>query len=235
MTRIRSVAERLTDALPSRRGDQVTIRPAYPRDAALLYRWRSEPSVRKYQPLSHLSLAQLRAELASQNHDNLYRARGDKFQWIIQMPDAAGWITLVVANWDHGLAEIGYALGTIHQRRGIMAQALEGLLSDLFERTRLRRIEARCAVENHASIRVLDRLGFRREGLLRHFFMLRGEPVDNYLYALLREDWVEVRGPAPPAGTASADRAPVEDRPRSDRRRSEQLSSERLPEKQPSE
>ena len=85
--------------------------------------------------------------------------------------------------------EIGYALGTIHQRRGIMVQALERLLTDLFERTELRRLEARCAVDNHASMRVLDRLGFRREGCLREFFMLRGEPVDNYLYALLRDDW----------------------------------------------
>jgi RimJ/RimL family protein N-acetyltransferase len=183
------VAERLTDTAPRPAHGAVTIRPAYPRDAALLYRWRSEPSVRKYQPLSHLSLAQLRAELAAQNSETLYRSRGDKFQWIIQTPDAAGWITLVVANWDHGLAEIGYALATIHQRRGVMVQALESLLTDLFARTELRRIEARCAVENRASMSVLDRLGFRREGLLRQFFVLRGEPIDNYLYALLREDW----------------------------------------------
>jgi hypothetical protein len=61
--------------------------------------------VRKYQPLSHLSLAQLRTELASQSVDNLYRSRGEKFQWIVQSPDPVGWVTLVVANWEHGLAE----------------------------------------------------------------------------------------------------------------------------------
>lgn len=185
------VAERLTVPSPTPDRDTISVRPAYPRDAALLYRWRSEPSVRKHQPLSHLSLAQLRAELATQNSEDLYRSRGEKFQWIVLAPDAAGWVTLVVANWDHGLAEIGYALGTIYQRRGIMVRALESLLSDLFERTSLRRIEARCAVENRASIQVLERLGFQREGRLRHFFMLRGEPVDNYLYGLLHDDWEE--------------------------------------------
>ncbi len=75
-----------------------------------------------------------------------------------------------------------------------MVQALEQLLRDLFERTELRRIEARCAVDNRASMTVLDRLGFHREGLLRQFFVLRGEPVDNYLYALLRQDWEQTSG-----------------------------------------
>lgn len=145
--------------------------------------------MRKYQPLSHLSLAQLRTELASQSVDNLYRSRGEKFQWIVQSPDPVGWITLVVANWEHGLAEIGYALGTVHQRRGIMVGALEYLLADLFVNSELRRIEARCAVDNRASQRVLEKLGFECEGRLRRFFVLRGEPVDNYLYALLADDW----------------------------------------------
>lgn len=183
------MVERLSKPAPHRGSDLVTVRAAYPRDATLLYRWRSEPSVRKHQPLSHLSLAQLRAELASQKVDDLYRSRGDKFQWIVQAPDPAGWITLVVANWEHGLAEIGYALSTFHQRRGLMVQALEELLAELFLRTDLRRIEARCAIDNHASKQVLDKLGFEREGRLRQFFVLRGTPVDNYLYALLRHDW----------------------------------------------
>ena len=186
------MAEQLTT--PPRPERDVSLRAAYPRDATLLYRWRAEPSVRQHQPLSQLSLAQLRTELATQRIEDLYRSRGEKFQWIVHAPDPAGWITLVVANWEHGLAEIGYALSTFHQRRGIMVRALGGLLTDLFERTTLRRIEARCAVENRASRRVLEKLGFEREGRLRHFFVLRGAPVDNYLYALLRDGWTAGTG-----------------------------------------
>ena len=170
--------------------DAVSIRPALPRDAALLYHWRSEPSVRQFQPLSHVSLAQLRSELANQNIDNLFQDRGDKFQWIVRAPEPVGWITLVIANWEHGLAEIGYALTTRFQRRGIMQQALESLLIDLFTRTGVRRLEARCAVDNAASQAILESLGFRREGTLRRFFILRGTPVDNHIYALLREEWL---------------------------------------------
>ena len=41
-----------------------------------------------------------------------------------------------------------------------------------------------------ASQRVLERLGFQREGLLRGYFQLDGEWVDNYLFAIVKEDWL---------------------------------------------
>jgi ribosomal-protein-alanine N-acetyltransferase len=175
-------------AIPEREpGLDVTLRPACPRDAELLRQWRAEPSVRRYQPLNDLPVSQLRADVASQRMADLYRGRGEKFQWIVQVEgEAAGWITLVVSNWEHGLAEVGYALSTAYQSRGVMSAALQQLLDDLFANTPLERIEARCAVENAASQRVLEKNGFRREGILLSYFKLRGRRVDNYLYARLR-------------------------------------------------
>jgi ribosomal-protein-alanine N-acetyltransferase len=170
---------------------QVALRPAAPRDADLLRQWRSEPSVRRYQPLNELPTAQLRADVASQRMADLYRGRGEKFQWIVLVDgQPAGWITLVVSNWEHGLAEVGYALSTVFQSRGVMSEALAMLLDDLFHNTLLERIEARCAVENLGSQRVLEKSGFAREGRLSGYFKLRGRRVDNYLYALLREDYL---------------------------------------------
>src|SRR5919107_5828332 len=120
----------------------VTLRPAAPRDADLLRQWRAETSVRRYQPLNELPTAQLRADVASQRIADLYRGRGEKFQWIVQVDgQPAGWITLVVSNWEHGLAEVGYALSTIYQGRGIMSSALAILLDDLYHNTLLERIE----------------------------------------------------------------------------------------------
>ncbi len=169
----------------------ITLRPAAPRDADLLRQWRSEPSVRRFQPLNELPTAQLRADVASQRMTDLYRGRGEKFQWIVQVDGhAAGWITLVVSNWEHGLAEVGYALSSLYQSRGIMTDALQILLDDLFQNTLLERIEARCAVENYGSQRVLEKNGFLREGRLKGYFKLRGRRVDNYVYGLLREDWL---------------------------------------------
>jgi ribosomal-protein-alanine N-acetyltransferase len=169
----------------------VTLRPAAPRDADLLRQWRAETSVRRYQPLNELPTAQLRADVASQRMADLYRGRGEKFQWIVQVDSQpAGWITLVVSNWEHGLAEVGYALSTPFQSRGVMSEALGILLEDLFQNTLLERIEARCAVENIGSQRVLEKSGFEREGRLRGYFKLRGRRMDNYLYSLLREEFL---------------------------------------------
>ena len=143
-----------------------------------------------FQPLSDLSVSQLRSDVANQRMADLYRSRGEKFQWIVLVDeDAAGWITLVVSNWEHGLAEVGYALSSSYQRRGVMVEALADLLDEIFHRTTLERIEARCAVDNRASQKVLERVGFQREGRLRGYFKLRGQRVDNYLYAVLQRDW----------------------------------------------
>jgi len=169
----------------------ITLRPAAPRDADLLRQWRAEPSVRRFQPLNELPTAQLRADVASQRIGDLYRGRGEKFQWIVQVDGhPAGWVTLVVSNWEHGLAEVGYALSTAYQGQGILTDTLEILLDDLFHNTLLERIEARCAVENYGSQRVLEKNGFLREGRLKGYFKLRGRRVDNYVYGLLREDWL---------------------------------------------
>lgn len=169
----------------------ITLRAAQPADAVYLCSWRDEPTVRQFQPLGTASLAQLRAELGRQAMTDLFRGQGDKFQWIIRFEDQpVGWITLVITNWDHGLAEIGYALSTAYQGQGLMPQALTLLLAELFLRSKLDRIEARCATDNIRSQSVLEKLGFYCEGRLRDYFVLRGKRVDNYLYAILRSDFL---------------------------------------------
>jgi len=166
-----------------------------PGDAQLLARWRAEPSVGRHQPLQDASVADLRTDLARQRPEEIFRGRGERFQWIVSADgEPVGWITLAVTSWDHGLAEIGYALTTPAQGRGIQTQALQQLLADLFLETPLQRIEARCAVDNVASQRVLEKVGFVREGLLRAYFFLAGRRVDNFLYAILRSDFLPPPG-----------------------------------------
>lgn len=170
----------------------VALRAANGGDAMLLKRWRAEPSVRRHQPLGTVSVGQLGAELAAQRIDDLHRRRGEKFQWIISHDEEpAGWITLVVTNWDHGLAEVGYALSSRFQNQGLMPRALELLLAEVFLNTAIERLEARCAIDNSGSRKVLEKAGFLREGYLRGYFVLGGRRVDNYLYAILRDDYLE--------------------------------------------
>jgi len=170
----------------------VQIRPATVSDAPLFRSWRAEPSVRRFQPLRDVAVARIRSDVASQRIDDIYRSRGDRFQWVIEADHRpAGWITLVIGNWEHGLCETGFALSSPFQGQGIMTEALTLLIPELFLHTTIERIEARCAVENHASRRVMEKVGFQREGRLRGYFLLHGERVDHYLYALLRSDYLQ--------------------------------------------
>jgi ribosomal-protein-alanine N-acetyltransferase len=176
--------------LPSPRLLRVALRPATSADAPLLRRWRSEESVKRHQPLADAALADLRTDLARQRSEDLYRGVGDRYQWIVLAEGyPAGWVTLAVTSWEHGMGEIGYALTSELQGRGVMPVALTQLLAELFGRTKLERLEARCSVENVASQKVLERAGFLREGLLRGYFELGGRRIDNYLYAILRSDF----------------------------------------------
>ena len=181
------------DRSERQRAPFVGLREATTQDAALLRRWRAEPSVRRYQPLHDVSTSQLRADLATQRHADLSRGRGERFLWIVEADqEPAGWITLVVANWEHGLSEVGYALSSSFQGAGLMTQALTLLLPELFLRSPIERIEARCAVGNLASQRVLEKVGFVHEGILRGYFLLHGERVDHHLYGILRPDYIPV-------------------------------------------
>lgn len=164
------------------------IRPAYPFDAERILAWRAEESVGRYQPMGEQSLDQVRDQLQSTTED-LARGKGRRFAWIVEAPRPVGWITLAVVSWEHGVAEIGFSLTEAARGRRTMRRALPQVVDLLFARTALERIEARCDLRNEASIRLLEAVGFQREGVLRGYFVLDGERRDNALYALLREDW----------------------------------------------
>lgn len=173
------------------RPQRVTLRAALPGDAGSLFAWRAEESVRRHQPLQETTVAELRADLARQRMDDLYRGRGERFQWIVLVDgESAGWVTLAILSWEHGLAEIGYALASEYQGMRLMAVALGQLLPELFVAIGIERLEARCSVENVRSQSVLEHLGFEQEGRLRSYFSLHGRRIDNFLYALLREDFL---------------------------------------------
>ncbi len=90
---------------------------------------------------------------------------------------------------DNNSAEIGYDLAQQHWGRGLMSEALTPMLRFGFERMGLNRIEADVTVGNEGSARVLEKLGFREEGLLRQRGYWKGEYHDLRFFSLLREEW----------------------------------------------
>lgn len=94
-------------------------------------------------------------------------------------------------EWDHTLhkAEIGYWLGDDFQGRGIVTAACKALTTYAFKRLRLNKVEIRFVLQNEASGKIPIRLGFTREGILRHSARLHGQYVDMVVMGVLRQDW----------------------------------------------
>jgi ribosomal-protein-alanine N-acetyltransferase len=105
-----------------------------------------------------------------------------------------GGITL--GNIRYGVARcghIGYWIGERYAGQGYMVEALRVLARHAFGTMRLHRLEAACIPGNRRSIRVLEKAGFTREGLLRSYLKINGGWQDHYLYALIDED-VDIAG-----------------------------------------
>ncbi len=94
-------------------------------------------------------------------------------------------------KWNpcHHRAEIGYDLSPAERHRGYMAEALRAVLRFGFEQLRLHRIEALVYEGNQPSVRLLRKLGFQAEGVLREYFYARGKFHDHWLYSLLSSEW----------------------------------------------
>jgi len=86
-------------------------------------------------------------------------------------------------------AEIGYTLGRAYRSQGYMREALAGLIDVGFGPLDLNRIEADIDPRNAPSARILERLGFVKEGYLRERWIVAGEKSDTALFGLLRSEW----------------------------------------------
>ena len=104
--------------------------------------------------------------------------------------------TALLFHHDEGShrAEVGYVLGREFWGQGYMQEALQGLVSHAFGTLGLRRLEAEVNPANVASTKLLQRVGFRREGLLRQRWEAKGEPYDVVAFGLLSHEY------RPPAG-----------------------------------
>ena len=90
--------------------------------------------------------------------------------------------------------EIGFALHSAYQGKGLAAEAAREVLRLGFEELGLHRIVAVLVDQNTASARLLERLGMRREAHHLHATYFKGEWTNEYVYALLDDEWRAAQG-----------------------------------------
>lgn len=114
------------------------------------------------------------------------------FQWGVERKEdrrVLGTCTLFNMDVRNARAELGYCLASEHWSKGYMKEALVALIDYAFGSLGLRRLEADIDPRNVNSERILDKLGFRREGLLRERWNVGGEIQDTAFFGLLAKDW----------------------------------------------
>jgi [ribosomal protein S5]-alanine N-acetyltransferase len=98
---------------------------------------------------------------------------------------------LSMSNIRRGVAQaasIGYWVGAPHVRRGYMTDAVRAVIPFAFSTLGLHRLEAACLPHNTPSARVLEKVGFKREGTARRYLKINGVWQDHDLFALLQDD-----------------------------------------------
>jgi ribosomal-protein-serine acetyltransferase len=117
-------------------------------------------------------------------------ADNDGFQTVIEREGRPiGMVGFHGVDWRHRSTSVGYWLAQDQQGHGFVTRAVRALVDHAIRAWRINRIEIRAGVENLASRRVPERLGFREEGRLLQAERVGDRWVDHVLYAMLAADW----------------------------------------------
>jgi [ribosomal protein S5]-alanine N-acetyltransferase len=98
---------------------------------------------------------------------------------------------LTLSNVRRGVAQagsIGYWIGEPFSGQGYMTEAVRAVAPFAFDRLRLHRLEAACLANNDASMRVLQKAGFQREGVARDYLKINGRWQDHVLFGMTEND-----------------------------------------------
>ena len=180
-----------SENLPTINGGRIRLRRLTADDVDSLFSIFSDPEVMRYWSSTPLEDTKAAEKLLADIDDSFQKRV--LFQWgIARQTDnyVIGTCTLYHIDTDNRRGEIGYALGSEHWRRGYMQEALTQLINFCFGSLNLHRLEADVDPKNNSSIKILERLGFRKEGYLRERWLVGGEVHDSLFYGLLVSDWL---------------------------------------------
>ncbi len=175
---------------PELSSPRLRLREVRDGDAAALFAIHGDARVMRYWSYpAWTELAQAEQKIA-----DIQRQRREEDILIWAIADATsdlliGSSAVFYLNLEQGRAEIGYSLHPDWQGHGLASEALQLVLGYAFNNLGLRRIEADIDPRNLPSCRLVERLGFVREGLLRERWHVNGEICDSAIYGLLRQDF----------------------------------------------
>ena len=177
-------------AFPRLQGKRICLRQPCADDVDAVFALFADPAVMRYWSRPPMT-TRAEAEGLVAEIDEAFAAR-TMLNWVVARRSddvAIGTCTLFRFEPRHRRAEIGYSLRSDHWGRGLAAEAVALSLDWAFRTLGLHRVEADIDPRNAGSRRLLERLGFASEGLLRERYFMAGEVSDTELFGLLAQDW----------------------------------------------
>ena len=164
-------------------GKNVNLRIVEKEDLSFYVKWVNDPSFfGEYNPLEQAAKVEMEKEYDT--------APSERKRFFVEKKD--GTKIGVVGVFPVGdLWEIGFALILSERGKGYGTEAVTIFVDYLFLSRDLVRIQATTDLRNIASQRILEKVGFKKEGIIRKSMFIRGEWRDLQLYSILREEWKE--------------------------------------------
>lgn len=163
--------------------ERLILRRYREEDLKDFYEYVSNPEVVRYEPYKPLTMEEAKESLD-------YRIQSDEFIAVESKADKKLIGNIYIGKRDFDTLEIGYVFNDKYWRKGLAKEACRALIKDSFSRG-IHRIYAECDPENPGSWKLLESLGFKREGHLKQNVYFwedeKGNPIwkDTYIYSLL--------------------------------------------------
>ena len=174
---------------PELETERFRLRRLREEDTDAFFGWLSDPEVMRYFGMEPLTERETAAQIIAFYGSSA--EKGSEVRWGVEeratgeLVGSCGFHAVVPM---HRRAEVGFEVRRDRWRTGVMREALPAILRFGFERAGLNRVSALVDPANAASIGLVERLGFTREGVLRQYQQLGGRFDDLISFSLLRSD-----------------------------------------------
>ena len=173
--------------------ERLILRKFEESDAETFHEYRTNPQVALYQGEGWVDYTLEQASKFVQEQMNFDPGIPDTwFQIAVELKDGGkliGDLAIHTLPQDSNQIEIGFTLNPLYQKKGFGIEAVRCLLGYLFTVLNIHRVVAISDVRNSSSIRLIEKIGMRKERYFIKSAWNKGEYTDEYLFALLKEEW----------------------------------------------
>jgi len=172
--------------------ERLRLRPFVRGDVDAVFAYRSRDDVALY--LFDIGLSREDCVLAIQQRivEVALEAEGDKIILAVELIETGtviGELSLIWRSVEDRQAEVGWIFNPDHHGRGYATEAARALVDLAFRQGGMHRVMARCDARNVSSMRLMERLGMRREAHFREHMQFKGRWDEEFIYAILDREW----------------------------------------------